>query len=285
MMTFAMSTYLGPFEARAPRDLQSIERDLVQLIETDFPALRWVANHIVLGDANYVDVFEVPDMGTALEVAARVRAYGPAHTEVWPVDEWPHVKRLLHDAEIVQAAGERAHTSAALVSETIGYLRGQWAAFRLTSYPAPEAQPTIAHVLRAGTQRVSTSVVLVGGRPALACVRDGAAVNTAGLGAALDMPVYMADSEALPGEFQGAPGPIPPLGHLFGIPLFVDDAVAACSSVAFGAFSTGVCVELSYDDFARIEQPKVLPLGFGGELGDGQSPSVLSGPLRAVGGP
>jgi len=153
-----------------------------------------------------------------------------------------------------------------LMSAVLAYLRAEGAAFRLTNYPVPEAQPAIAHPLRPGGQDVSTRVVLVDGRPALACVPEGMTVNAAGLAAALGASVLQGSPNDLPGEFRGAPEPIPPLGHLLGVPLFVDERLAASTILAFRAFSRGVCVELAYGDFARMEQPKIVSLAIGGSL-------------------
>jgi hypothetical protein len=45
---------------------------------------------------------------------------------------------------------------------------------------------------------------------------------------------------------------------MFGVPLFVDDQVETSAAViAFQAFATRHYVEMIYEDFARIELPRV----------------------------
>jgi len=60
--------------------------------------------------------------------------------------------------------------------------------------------------------------------------------------------------------------PAPPLGRLFGLPLFVDARVANAEAISFAAFAPTDFVEVTYDDFARIERPRVADFIRAGEL-------------------
>jgi uncharacterized protein with GYD domain len=64
------------------------------------PAVAWIANYAILGPWDYVDIFEAPDMETAMKVAALVRSYGGAHTEVWPALPWDDFKITLNALEV-----------------------------------------------------------------------------------------------------------------------------------------------------------------------------------------
>ncbi|MDB4995047.1 MAG: hypothetical protein JWM74_2479, partial [Myxococcaceae bacterium] len=221
-----------------------------------------------LGNHNYFDLFAVPDMATALKVSLIVSAFGPAHTEMFPLLDWAEFKELLDDAEHPRTSGDAATTVApatagsSLADLAIAYLRREGAAFRLTNFPVADGQLVVAHhhALRPGAHDVATRVVLVNGRPALACVPQGSTVNVGSLSIALGANVLEATPADLPGDFRGAPEPIPPLGHLLGVPLYVDDQLATSTVIAFEAFSSGVGVQLAYEDFARIETPRTLPL-------------------------
>jgi len=48
-----------------------------------------------------------------------------------------------------------------------------------------------------------------------------------------------------------APGAVPPFGNLFGLPVFVDEELAARERIAFNAGSNAVSITMRADDFIR----------------------------------
>jgi len=56
-----------------------------------------VANYAVLGPWDYIDVFQAPDMATAMKLSSLVRYHGGAHTEVWPAVSWDKFNKTLSD--------------------------------------------------------------------------------------------------------------------------------------------------------------------------------------------
>lgn len=153
-----------------------------------------------------------------------------------------------------------------MIDAVVHYLHEAGIPFRLTSYPAPEPLPPVAHRLLPGTQLVETRLVLVDGRPALACTVCGEHVSLSALATETGGMVVESGTDDLSGDYHGATGPIPPLGRLMGIPLFVDVRVAELASVAFRAFGPNDYLEVSYDDFALVEHPRVASFGEAGEL-------------------
>lgn len=62
-------------------------------------------------------------------------------------------------------------------------------------------------------------------------------------------------------HFPGCePGAMPPLGNLYGLPVWVDQEVAVNPQIVFNAGSHTELVRLAYTDFARLVSPRVLPL-------------------------
>ncbi len=62
-------------------------------------------------------------------------------------------------------------------------------------------------------------------------------------------------------RFPGCePGAMPPFGNLYGLPVWVDEEVAANPQSVFNAGSHTELVRLAYADFARLVSPQVLPL-------------------------
>jgi prolyl-tRNA editing enzyme YbaK/EbsC (Cys-tRNA(Pro) deacylase) len=153
-----------------------------------------------------------------------------------------------------------------MIEAVVRYLRQAGVSFRVASYPAPEPQPNVAHRFAPGAQLVDVHVVLVDGAPALACTPAGAPINFAALAAETRAAVIEATPEELRDEYRGAPEPLPPLGGVFGVPLFVDEQILEAPIVAFRAFSPNDFFELSYDDLALVERPRVAAFARWGEL-------------------
>jgi prolyl-tRNA editing enzyme YbaK/EbsC (Cys-tRNA(Pro) deacylase) len=131
------------------------------------------------------------------------------------------------------------------------------------SYPSPEPEPTVALKCAPGTQLVDVHVVLVDGNPALACVPAGAPINYAAFALTTGATVVESNTADLPAQYRGTAGPLPPLGGVFGVPLFVDERLLEAEKLVFRAFDVNDFVELLYDDLALVEQPRVAAFARG----------------------
>jgi Ala-tRNA(Pro) deacylase len=153
-----------------------------------------------------------------------------------------------------------------VIERVVSYLEEANIPFRLAVYPMPEPSPSVAYPVRPDLLFVDCRVVLVNGSPAVACATAGVPMNMGKLGNVLGATVLDATSADLSNGFRGAPEPVPPLGGLFSVPLFVDEDVSAAPRFVFHAFSQGSYVELAYEDFARIERPRVVSFAQAGAL-------------------
>lgn len=52
-------------------------------------------------------------------------------------------------------------------------------------------------------------------------------------------------------------GAMPPFGQLYGMPVFVDESLTRNKEITFNAGTHHELIRLSYEDFARLVQPKV----------------------------
>ena len=161
---------------------------------------------------------------------------------------------------------------AIMLGTIVDYLHRALVPFRMASYPSEEARPLAAHRVPPGGLLVDAAPVLADGRPVLLVFPDGELVDLAAARVALGGVVAPATNEELPTELHGLPGPIPPLGQLFGLPLVIDERVAKAAVIVFRAFGESVYFEVPYEDLTRLEQPRLASFASAGEL-----PAAVSG--------
>jgi Ala-tRNA(Pro) deacylase len=59
-------------------------------------------------------------------------------------------------------------------------------------------------------------------------------------------------------------GAMPPFGNLYGMPVYVAEALAADEEIAFNACSHTELIRLAYEDFQRLVKPKVVSFAAAG---------------------
>jgi uncharacterized protein with GYD domain len=74
------------------------ERHVVERIRAACPEAEWLNSFAVLGPYDYLDIFQAPNVETAVKVATIVRRLGHARVEVWGATEWTRFKDLARDA-------------------------------------------------------------------------------------------------------------------------------------------------------------------------------------------
>lgn len=95
MATYIMLTRLSHEALRSPRSLEQLSHEVMERIRSECPNVTWQASYVVLGPADYVDIFTAPDNEAATKVATIIRTYGHATTEIWPATAWESFVELV----------------------------------------------------------------------------------------------------------------------------------------------------------------------------------------------
>ena len=91
MAAFIVLTRLSYQALNSWRSLADLSGEIMKRIRDAYAGVELTATYVVLDCgalAGYVDIFTAPDIETATKVAAIIRTYGHATTEIWPATEW-----------------------------------------------------------------------------------------------------------------------------------------------------------------------------------------------------
>jgi uncharacterized protein with GYD domain len=105
MATFIMLTRLSHQALQSPSSLKALSHDVMARIRSDCPEVEWKASYVVLGPADYLDIFVAPDIETATKVATIIRTFGHAATETWAATEWERFVEIASDLAPASRAG------------------------------------------------------------------------------------------------------------------------------------------------------------------------------------
>ena len=92
MQTFILFTRLVSEEVHPSFSIEEKSQTTKKKVAEHCPLVSWTGNYVTMGPWNYIDIFQAPDIETAMKVAMLVRLHGGACTEVWPALEWEAFK-------------------------------------------------------------------------------------------------------------------------------------------------------------------------------------------------
>ena len=124
-----------------------------------------------------------------------------------------------------------------------------------TAYTGQE----VAHTLHLSGKRCAKTVVLEGdGRLAMAVLPASNRLDLQDLQEAMEVEhLEMLAESALEELFPDCEaGAIPPLGRLYGMEVWVDQAVCDREHIVFCAGTHEDCIRMKYSDFAKLVQPR-----------------------------
>lgn len=91
METFVLMTKLSPELMGDPRGRKAAGKAWLEKVAKLCPEVKWVAHYALLGQYDFMDVYEAPDAKTAHQVSYISRAEGAVEAESWhalPYDEY-----------------------------------------------------------------------------------------------------------------------------------------------------------------------------------------------------
>lgn len=95
-MIFIMLTRLVGKEIHPEKfSLEKLKKDVEKHISKSCPDVKWISNYALFGPYDYLDIFHANDLESAMKVAAVIRSYGHASTEIWPALEWDQFKKII----------------------------------------------------------------------------------------------------------------------------------------------------------------------------------------------
>lgn len=94
MAAYILLTRLAPDAVKEPKAFETLNQTVIEQITKECPNVKWLANFLVLGPYDYLDIFEAADNETAARVAVIVRSLAHGSTEIWPAVAWERFREV-----------------------------------------------------------------------------------------------------------------------------------------------------------------------------------------------
>ena len=147
----------------------------------------------------------------------------------------------------------------------IDYLRDNAVPFRRVPHPRAVSAQQLAHSIHVSGYRVAKAVIAdCDGQWWIAVLPAAELLDLGELAAAVGSSTgRLVSEDEFGSRFPGCEvGAEPPFGRLFGLPVIADRSLTADETMLLRAGSHEEALELTFDDFARIEQPLVASIAF-----------------------
>ena len=99
MPTFVLMTKMSPELAHDPRGRKKAGREWMKLVGLKCQGVKWVAHYALLGQYDFMDIYEAPDLETAHRVSALSMQGGAAAAESWHALPYERYLKLVEELE------------------------------------------------------------------------------------------------------------------------------------------------------------------------------------------
>ncbi|MGQ9457002.1 MAG: aminoacyl-tRNA deacylase [Anaerolineae bacterium] len=140
------------------------------------------------------------------------------------------------------------------------YFRENGVGYEVLQHPQAYTMSEVAAALHvSGKQVAKVVMVKADGKPTMLVVASPYRLDFAKVRDLLGAKeVVLAREEEFADLFPDcATGAMPPFGNLYGVPVYVDEALAAQKEMVFRVGSHNEAMRVAYQDFARLVQPQV----------------------------
>ena len=97
MKTFILMTKLSPEVASQVKNRAQLGRAWLDQVKTKCPEVKFVAHYALLGDYDFLDIYEAPDEETAAKVSLISLSNGAFASESWPAIPYKRFLELTDD--------------------------------------------------------------------------------------------------------------------------------------------------------------------------------------------
>jgi len=97
MATYVLMTKLAPELMQDVKHREAIGRNWIQLIQEKCPEVKFVGHWALLGQYDFMDIYEAPDGETAAKVAMITQAQGAVSAETLAAIPYPRFLELMDE--------------------------------------------------------------------------------------------------------------------------------------------------------------------------------------------
>ena len=97
MQTFILLTKLSPDLSSRMNMREQIGKTWLKKVKDVCPGVKFISHYAILGQYDFIDIYEAPDIETATKVSMISRQNGASHAESFPAIEYKKYVELIKD--------------------------------------------------------------------------------------------------------------------------------------------------------------------------------------------
>ncbi len=99
MPTYVLMTKLSASSMHDPKGRREAGQEWKRKVEGQVPGIKWIAHYALLGQYDFMDIYEAPDQEAAFKVSLLSRELGAVSAESWPAISYERYLPLIEAAE------------------------------------------------------------------------------------------------------------------------------------------------------------------------------------------